>query len=160
MTFLRTFTVHHLDDGGRLALTAFRTMATGADASELMNLFNARLGFSGTAALGAMHLLVKEIGTVGARRVTIACPGCCHVTADELSLVALLAAGQARDHARLESHVAWLLAGRRSETARASALGVGGIFKAAGLTIDCPGVEVTAPLRPPGRAAVRAVGNA
>jgi hypothetical protein len=105
-------------------------------------------------------MLVREIGTAGARRVSVACPGCCRMTADELSVLALLSAAQARDHALADAHVTWLLAGRHSLTARSAALAVGGLFKAAGLIIEGPPVELSAASRAPRFPVLRAVGEA
>jgi hypothetical protein len=135
-------------------------MAAGADQSAVVAAFDARLGFPGRAALGAMHMLVREIGTAGARRVSVACPGCCRMTADELSFLALLSAAQLRDHALADAHVTWLLAGRHSETARSAALAIGGMFKAAGLIIEGPPVELIATPRAPRFPVLRAVGKA
>ncbi|MDZ7627430.1 MAG: hypothetical protein U5J99_03345 [Parvularculaceae bacterium] len=160
MSFIKSITVHALGEASGLALSAFRMMAAAADSSEIVDRFDAHFGVTGRAGLGAMHLLVREIGTAGARRLCVACPGCCRMTADELSVLALLSAAQARDHARVEAHLIWLLAGRTSETARSAALAIGGLFKSAGLTIENPGVEGSAPARAPGRAALHAAGNA
>lgn len=136
MTFLRSPTVHQLGEGAGLALDAFRLMAIGADAGALVAAFDARLGPPGRAALGAMHLLVREIGAAGGRRVMVACPGCCRLTGDELGLFGLLSAAQSRDDARIDAHLAWLLAGRKSDTARSAALAFGGLFKLARLMIE------------------------
>lgn len=160
MTFVKSLTVHQLGEGAGFALDAFRIMAAGGDQSGIVAAFDARFGFPGRAALGAMHMLVREIGTAGGRRVTVACPGCCRMTGDELSLLALLSAAQLREHRRLDAHVSWLLAGRDSETARSAALAVGGLFKGAGLAIEGPPVDVSAPARMSPFAVMRVVGNA
>ncbi len=160
MTFVKSIAVHQFGDASALVLAAFRVIAAGADYGDLVREFDARFDFAGRAELGALHMLVREIGTFGARRVSIACPGCCRLTGDELSVLALLKAAQARDHALVDAHIAWLLAGRDNQTARAAAMAIGGLFTGAGLIFDAPAVEVSAPRRAPGRAAMRAVGNA
>lgn len=160
LSFVQSITVHSLGEAGSLALAAFRSMAAGADQGDLVQRFDGQFGYAGRAALGALHMLVREIGTVGARRVCIACPGCCRMTADEMSVLALLSAAQARDHALVAAHIAWLLAGRDSDTARSAALAIGGLFKSAGLTLENPGVEISAPVRPAGRAVLSVAGEA
>lgn len=160
MTFVKSLTVHQLGEGAALALDAFRIMAAGSDPGAVVAAFDARFGFAGRAALGALQLLVREIGTAGGRRVTIACPGCCRMTGDELSVLALLAAAQRRDHQRLGAHLYWLLAGRDSETARVSALAAAGLFRGAGLSIADPPVDVSPPSRLAAFPAMGAIGNA
>jgi hypothetical protein len=143
MTFVRHLTLRQLGEGDALALHAFRAMAARCDQSAVLAAFDTRLGFPGRAALGALHILVRELGVTGGRRLTIACPGCCQVTADELSLIALLSAAQKRDHQRLDAHLGWLLAGRSSETARSAALAFAGLFQGAMLAIDGPPADLS-----------------
>lgn len=157
MSFVRSPTAHQLGDGALLVLTAFRCMAAGCDQSEIASAFQSRLGVAGQAALGALSLLAWEIGTIGGRRVVIAAPGACRLTADEVGTLALLAAAQTRDDARIDAHIAWLLAGRDSETARAAALAVGGLFKGAGLTLENSCGEISPPARSSGRPPVSAI---
>lgn len=160
MTFVNLLTVHQLGAGAALALDAFRIMAAGGDPGAVVTAFDRQFGLAGRAALGALQLLVREIGSAGARRVSIACPGCCRMTSDELSVLAMLSAAQRGDHQRLAAHLAWLLAGPDSDTARVSALAVGGLFKGAGLAIEGPPVEVSSPARPAAFPVMRAAGNA
>ena len=145
MTLIRSFTLREFGEGSRLALDAFRMMAAGGDHSAIVEAFDARLGVLGRGALGALHILVREISAVGRRRVAVACPGCNCMTADELSVLALMSAAQRRDHPMVERHLVWILAGRDSESARSAATAIGGIFSGAGLTITGPPVnpEVT-----------------
>ncbi|MFN3960003.1 MAG: hypothetical protein ACK4NP_08830 [Parvularculaceae bacterium] len=141
--------VPRLGAGPALALDAFRLMATGSDECGLVARFDDEFGFAGRAALGAMHLLVREIGMRGCRRMTIACPGCCRLTDDEWRILALLGAAQARDVSRVDFHLSCLFAGRGSETARAAALALGGLFRAVGRELDGPALEIRSPTRPP-----------
>lgn len=145
MSFVSSPTAPQLGEGALLVLTAFRCMAAGCDQSEVAAAFESRLGVAGRAALGALLLLVREIGTIGGRKVLIAAPGSCRLTADELSTLALLAAAQSRDEPRVAAHIAWLLAGRDSETARAAVLAVGRLFAGAGLALDNLGIEISRP---------------
>lgn len=152
MSFVRSPTTHQLGDGARLALSAFRCMAAGCDHSEVAAAFDGRLGVAGRAALGALLLLVREIGTAGARRVVIGAPGGCRLTADEVSVLALLAAAQRRDHTRIDAHARWLMAGRESATMRTAAMAVGGLFRGADLAIDLAADEIPDPGRSIGAA--------
>ncbi|MFN0025057.1 MAG: hypothetical protein ACKVS5_14275 [Parvularculaceae bacterium] len=144
MTFIKTMNIHDLGVGPALALRAFRSMAAGCDHADLVRRFDEVFGFAGRAALGAMHMLVKEIGVAGGRRVAVACPGCCKLTADELSVLALLSAAQERNDPLIEAHAAWLMAGQPAATARAAAIAVSAVFKIAGLTLARPPVEISA----------------
>lgn len=136
MTFLSTPILHHLGEGAALVLDAFRMMAVGGETGAVVAAFDARLGPPGRLALGALHLFVHEIGAADGRRLKIACPGCCRLTGDELSVIGLLSAAQARDTARVDAHLVWLFAGRESDTARAAALAFGRLFRGAHLVID------------------------
>jgi len=138
-----------LGAGSVLALDAFRLMATGSDDGGLVARFDAEFGFAGRAALGALHLLVREIGMRACRRLTIACPGCRRLTDDEWRILALLGAAQARDVSRVDFHLACFIAGRGGETARAAAMALGGLFRDAGRDLDGPALEIPSPTRPP-----------
>ncbi len=144
MPFVGTCSVRDFGEGARLALDAFRVMAAGGDQSAIVEAFDARLGVLGRGALGALHILVREISAVGRRRVAVAFPGCPRMTADELSVLAMMSAAQRRDHPMVERHLVWILAGRDSETARSAATAIGGILSGAGLTISGPPVTLAA----------------
>jgi hypothetical protein len=160
MSFDALRTVPRLGAGSALALEAFRLMATGSDESALVARFDAEFGLAGRAALGAMHLLVREIGMRGCRRLTIACPGCCRLTDDEWRILALLGAAQARDVSRVDFHLSCLFDGRGGETARAAAMALGGLFRAAGRELDGPALEIPPPTRPPRLKLVHSGGGA
>jgi hypothetical protein len=126
-------------------------MAIGCDDAEIVAAFDARFGVAGRAAMGALFLLVREIGARSKRPICISAPGSCRVTADEVIALAVLSSGQARDRCRIDGHIAALLAGRESPTARAAAIAIGGLFKAAGLALEVTGAEAFALARPPSR---------
>ncbi len=148
VTFVPSLSAQHLGEGALLALNALRCMAIGCDESEVVAAFDSRFGVAGRAALGALFLLVREIAAAGRRPIAVAAPGSCRLTADEAITLALLSAGQARDDCGIVGHVAALLAGRESVTARRAAVAVGGLFKAAGLTLEVPCIEALSPARP------------
>jgi hypothetical protein len=152
MAFVTHPSANQLGDGGFLALQAFRCLAAGCDEEEILGLFDARLGILGRAALGALLMLVREIGRAGGRGVVIGAPGSCRLTADEVSALGLLGAAQSNDQERISAHIAWLFAGRESETARAAARAISCLFKEAGLALEDSLVEVPAPRRAPIRA--------
>lgn len=149
MTFVSILSAQQLDAGAQLALNALRCVAIGCDDSEVVAAFDLRFGIAGRAALGALFLLVREIKAAGRRPIAVAAPGSCRLTADEAITLALLSAGQTRDDCGIDGHVAALLAGRDSVTARRAALAVGGLFKAAGLTLEIPCVDGLSSARPP-----------
>jgi hypothetical protein len=141
MAFVITPTTNQLSEGAQFALNAFRCMAANTDPSDVIAAFDQRLGVTGRATLGAFHLLAREMGTAGVRRIAIAAPGSCRVTRDELGVLALLSAAQALDGTRTAAQVAWLLGGRRNETLAAAASAIGSAFKSAGLSVDSSGLE-------------------
>lgn len=146
MPFSTAITIPDLGPGAGYALWGFRAAATGhVSCPALVNGYEDAFGDFGRPALGALRMLAREIGSAGGRRVTIAAPGCCCVTADELSIVALLSAAQAKDTALCDAHLSWLMCGRGERGARAAAMSLGGIFASAGMTIERPEIELKGP---------------
>ncbi len=160
MTFVSFPSTNNLSEGEQLALNAFRCMAIGCDESDLVAAFDARFGVAGRLALGALFLLVREMGAVGGRQFAVAAPGSCRLTADEAGALALLSAGQQRDECRLDAAIAALFAGRDWASARAAAVALGGLFKAAGLTLRVSSPEPFAPVRAPEPVQAVAIGAA
>ncbi|MEM8988644.1 MAG: hypothetical protein AAGC95_18195 [Pseudomonadota bacterium] len=145
MTFATSITLPDLGLGAGYALWGFRAAAIGdVERPVLQNGFEAAFGDYGLSALGGLHSLARELGVSGGRQIKIACPGCAYATADELSIVMLLSAAQEEDEALCVSHLYWLMCGRGEEAAHAAALGVATVFKAAGVTIRRPQIEVRA----------------
>ena len=139
MTFIRSLTLPQLGVGAGYAVWAFRAIAIGhGDCPALLRGYERMFGDDYPHVMGALQLLVRTIGHSGGRRVSLAAPGCCCVTNDELSLVAMLSAAQARDDDRRDAHLCWLTAGCGEEAARSAADAIGAGFRDAGVFIDQP----------------------
>ena len=146
MAFIAQVTIPSLGPGGAYALWGFRASAVGhGHCKVLVHGFQSTLGDYGTPALGALRFLARALVSEGGRRICLAAPGCCGVTCDELSLVALLAAAQADDEDRRDAHLRWLMGGRGEEMARTAALAVATVFREAGFLIEPPPVELESP---------------
>ena len=138
--------VVELGAGGGYAIWGFRAAAVGyVQCPALVRGYNDVFGEYGRPALEGLHMLAREIGNSGGRRVTIAYLGCGCATADELSIVALLSAAQEKDDVLREAHLSWLMCGRCKEGARTAATVVGETFGAAGMRIERPQVEFARP---------------
>lgn len=97
--------------GEHMLLWAFRATAFGAgDCHLIRRQFEESCGPMGVQALTALSVFVRELGQNGRRKVTLAASGSYRLTRDEQSILALFAAAQAEDYARMEAHLAWLLA--------------------------------------------------
>ena len=83
--------------GGCAALTR-REFATAfpGDANEVFATFRAFL---------------QSLAHGGRRKLRVGLPGACAMTADEMTIIALIAAAQADDAARLNAHLCWLARG-------------------------------------------------
>jgi len=105
-----------LDDllqGEHMLLWAFRATAFGAgDCRLVRRQFEEACGPLGLEALTALRVFVRELGLGGRRKVTLAAPGSRRLTRDELCILSVFAAAQSEEYARMEAHLAWLLADR------------------------------------------------
>ena len=144
MAFVKSVIVPNLGAGAHLALWAFRAGAVGhLECCALVKAFDRTMGEEAGPALAAVCRLVRVVGRDGGRVIRLAHPGCCRVTADELSLVAALAAAQSGDRARRDAHVSWLTCGRAEDAARCAADDVAAAFDAAAMIIAAPQVEIS-----------------
>ena len=146
MAFVSQVTIPSLGSGAAYAIWGFRSSALGhGHCSVLLRGFDNAFGELGAPALGALRFLARTLGSEGGRRICLATPGCCGVTCDELSIVAMLAAAQAKESFRRDAHLRWLMGGRGEEMARAAADAVGHTFQEAGFMIEPPEVELETP---------------
>lgn len=146
MALTTTVKIPDLGPGAGYALWGFRAAAIGhAPCSVLVRGYEEVFGNYGRPALSGLHLLARTLGSQGGRRITLAWPGCCRTTADELSVVALLSAAQVEDDALCSAHLSWLMCGRNEEEAKTAAVSVGTIFASAGMTIEKPKLEISGP---------------
>ncbi len=142
-------TLNDLGIGGGHAIWAFRAAAMNhADCPTLIHGFENIMSAYGRPAVRAIASLTRALGHDGRRKLGIACPGCGYVTADELSVVALLSAAQREDDDLADAHLAWLMGGYGEDDAKRAALQVGALFKAAHVAITPPPIEISAPKRP------------
>ena len=129
--------------GAGYALWAFRAAAMGHfDCPALVRGFDRLFEDQSAAARSALLHFTRTIGTHGHRRISLAEPGCCGVTSDELSVVAVLAAAQRKDDKRRDAHLLWLLGRRDFPVAATTADAVGAAFKTVGLAIDQPPIRL------------------
>jgi len=147
MSFVNAMTLFDFGHGASFALWSFRAIATGAGQClcPVRRGFDATFGSDSQATLDAMATLAHCLGNVGGRKITLAPSGCCRVTCDEVSIIAILAAGQKRDAMLFEAHLTWLMCGKGKEHARHAAVAVAELFQCAGLEIDSPAAEISLP---------------
>ena len=146
MTFVPSLTVPQLGCGAGYALWAFRAAAIGHfDCPALIRGFDRVFEERSADTREALLRFARAIGSQGNRRIGLGHPGCCGVTSDELSIVAVLAAAQNRDNDRRDAHLLWLLGRRDAEIAATVADTVGAAFKSGGLMIDQPPIQIYEP---------------
>ena len=143
MTFVASMTMPQLGGGAGYALWAFRAAAIGHfDCPALVRGFDRLFEEKSVTARGALLNFARAIGSHGHRRIGLAEPGCCGVTSDELSIVAVLAAAQKQDAERRDAHLLWLLGRRDFRIAATTADTVGVAFESIGLSIDQPPIQL------------------
>ena len=102
--------------GEHTLIWAFRSIAFGAGGCPLLKRqFEDICGpAAGTEAFNALTVFVRELALHGRRKVTLHVPGSFGLSRDEQLILAAFAAAQDEDYARLEAHLAWLLAAEPS----------------------------------------------
>ncbi|MES2897555.1 MAG: hypothetical protein V4759_16155 [Pseudomonadota bacterium] len=139
-----------LSQGEHMLLWAFRALAIGArDCRLIHRQFEDACGAAGAEALAALTVFVRELALNGRRRITVAAPGSRCVTRDEQLILALFAAAQAEDYARLEAHLAWLLAGEPRPPFAAAACLTAQALGMNGYLLRLPAVEAPAIIERP-----------
>lgn len=131
-----------LTQGEHMLLWAFRAAAFGAADCQLIHRqFEDGCGPMGMEALTALTVFVRELGIGGRRKISLAAPGSYRLTRDEQTVLALFASAQAEDYARLEAHLAWLLADAPRAPFPAAACLVAQAFAMNGLVLRLPTTE-------------------
>ena len=144
--FVRSMTIADLGPGAGYALWAFRAAAVGRiGCCALVSGFDEAFGPIGEEARDAIAQFAHILGNEGGRMIRLSQPGCARVTADELSLVAALAAAQGAEKDRRDAHLAWLTCGRGEIAARTAAERVAAVFAAARMPIMAPAVDISPP---------------
>lgn len=161
MTQQKQVTLPDLGVGGAFALWGFRAAAIGhADCPALQSGFDRSFGEDAAPALHAICRLVKSLGMDGRRRILLSRPGCCAVTHDEMSIVAMLSAAQTGDGVRREAHLCWLMGKGCNFEAAAVATRIGEYFRGAGMVIDAPAIAIETPAPARWNVTHHVVGNA
>ena len=141
-----------LSHGEHMLLWAFRAAAFGAgDCRLVRRQFEESCGPLGIEALTALTVFVRELGLSGRRKITLAAPGSYRLTRDEQSVLALFAAAQAEDYARLDAHLAWLLADDPRAPFPAAACLVAQALAMSGYVLRLPPIEAARPPEAPDR---------
>ncbi len=135
-----------LSHGEHMLLWAFRAAAFGAgDCRLVRRQFEESCGPLGIEALTALTVFVRELGLSGRRKITLAAPGSYRLTRDEQSVLAVFAAAQAEDYARLDAHLAWLLADAPRSPFPAAACLVAQALSMNGYLLRLPTIEAARP---------------
>lgn len=146
--FVRGLTVPELGFGAGFALWGFRACARGqVMCCAVIHGFERMFGDDAPAVLSNLLALARMMGGKGRRKIGLAMPGCAGVTADEVSVAALLAAAQAGETEKRDAHLAWLFAGPAPEAASAAADRVGRLFLKHGLSLRAPEAALPTPAR-------------
>ncbi|MEL7491682.1 MAG: hypothetical protein AAGJ73_13265 [Pseudomonadota bacterium] len=161
MTFVGGVTLPGLGTGAGFALWTFRAMASGCNGCNVLRRgFDRAFGEGGPRAFDEMRQFTRLLGNAGTRRILLAGSGCCRVTADELSMVAVLAAAQDHDYDRCKAHLCWLMGGREDSAAITAASRVASVFQVAGLQIIAPSIELSMETKPLRGTVLSEVGHA
>lgn len=128
-----------LTHGEHLLLWAFRASAFGAGGCTLVRrAFEDGCGAMGPEALNALRVFVRELALQGRRRVRLCAPGSARLTRDEQLVLAVFAAAQVEDYARMEAHLAWLAGAEPPPAFAAIACMVAEAFAMNGLVLRPP----------------------
>lgn len=99
--------------GTGIAIWGFRACASGhSQCPPVTKGFDRVFGDRGPEALADVLQLARIFGFEGRRTISIALPGCGRMTADELSMAAMLAAAQQGADDERDNHATWLLGQR------------------------------------------------
>lgn len=139
MTFIPSLTIPSLGMGPGYAIWSFRAAAMGhIDCPALTSAFERLFGLEWQDALGAVLVFAKSVGLASSRRISLAAPGCCGVTRDELAMVQALAAAQIGDDKRRDAHLDVLTCAGRGASVGAAADMLANCFLQAGLSLEPP----------------------
>jgi len=129
--------------GGGLALWGFRVCAMGGARCPLtVRGFEEAFGAQGVSTMASVLAFTRSIGTIGRRKIGLSQPCCRHTTADELSIIAAMAAAQNRDTSKTRAHLGWLLADCVPQDLVDDLYGLVDVFSRFGMQIKAPEVEV------------------
>ncbi len=161
MSIVNDLTLEDLGFGAGMALWGFRACAMGCSRCKtLAEGYHRTLQDDGGAALIALARLAREIGKNGSRKVILMPTGYIQITADELSLIAALAAAQDADEALCKAHLTWILASTQTDFALSYATSFSTAFARRGLEIRTPDINLSTPVAEITAPTVRSIGHA
>ena len=103
------------------------------EAPEVIESFEWAVGADARRMLDEIATFVTSMASDGRRKVQICCP-CSHgVSADEVSLAAMLEAAQSGRFDEMQAHATWLYAAGMPSTAAESACRIGALYASHGL---------------------------
>ena len=141
--FIEDLSLPELGYGAGFALWSFRACARGcADCGALKRGFAHAFGEDASAALLGVQRMTSTFGHIGRRKLTLAMPGSVRITADELSLISMLAAAQAHDEAARDAHLQWLLVKQPAQGVGNLITGLADLFARHNLIITPPDIEL------------------
>ena len=160
-THIQGIQFSQLDQGSHFLLWALRALARGcSNCCTMKKGFAFTFGQEAGHALLAMKSLASALGNDGNRKLMLSVPGCQKLTADELSILCLLASAQRDDQFQCQSHLTWLLAKSPSPELLNLCIGIAQAFSRHSLEIDQPSLELHAPQEIPRASFIHAVGYA
>jgi hypothetical protein len=98
--------------GGELLIGALRRIAAGRGCTVFTRRDFAT-AFPGDAdeVFATLRAFLQSLAHGGRRKLRVGLPGSCRMTPDETAIIALIAAAQVDDAARLDAHLCWLVRG-------------------------------------------------
>lgn len=147
--FLSGARLPDLGDGARYAVFGLRACASGAGrCCGVRRTFCGRFGDEGESIRHGFDTFAQLLGHAGRRTVTLAPPGTCRITADEMSFIAAMAASQSGQIEVLHAHLVWLFAGPfPSATEEAVNRAAAGLY-INGVIVDPPAMDPPRNLAP------------
>ena len=140
--FLSGVSLPELGAGAGYAIFGWRACARGAgNCCAVRRTFANLFGEEGHAARQCIDGFANMLACAGRRPVSLAVPGTAHVTADEMSFVAALAAAQSGQTDKLEAHLTWLFAGDFPPEAREAVTCAASIFYQHGIWVEEPNMD-------------------
>lgn len=110
--FLSGARLSDLGAGAGYSIFALRACASGAgQCCSVRRTFYGRFGADGETIRRSFELFAAILGSNGRRAITLAPPGTCRITGDEMSFVAAVAAAQSGRVDVVRAHLNWLFAG-------------------------------------------------
>lgn len=142
-------TLQDLGFGGGIALWAIRACVAGrVNCCTLVDGYERAFGANGAQILSQLQMYARFLGSHGNRRIGLGCSGCGAITHDEMSIIAVLAAGQNHAFDSARAHLSWLLASSPTEEQVQLVMDIGDGFAKHGIIIDSPEISVS-PARAP-----------